>query len=245
MRVDSFAVRLRPRANFEAADLGVRLCQSSARDVFTCYLAVYVPIIALALACYEMASWLPGLLLWWSKPWLDRTILFALSRAAFGQRTRPIDVWRAQRQVWWSQLPRTLMLQRLSLWRSFTQPVYQLEGLRGAQLRARVQQIRTGRSRAGTGILSAFSCAETSTWLSLAALAFWFAPRGSGFGPAIFIQGGTGTGWSDLLLTLTYATAIGFVEPYFVAAGFALYLSRRAELEAWDIEQEFRRAFAS
>jgi hypothetical protein len=30
-----------------------------------------------------------------------------------------------------------------------------------------------------------------------------------------------------------------------VAAGFGLYLNRRVELEAWDIEQEFRRAFAA
>lgn len=245
MRVDAFAVRLRPRANFEAADLGVRLYQSCARDVFACYLAVYVPLLALSLACHEMASWLPALLLWWSKPWLDRTILFALSRAAFGQRTRPIDVWREQRQVWWSQLLRTLVLQRLSLWRSFTQPVYQLEGLRGAQLRARVQQIRSGRGRAGMGILGAFSCAETSTWLSLASLVFWFAPQSSGVGLQIVSLGSTGAGWSDLLVTFTYAMAIAFVEPYFVAAGFALYLSRRAELEAWDIEQELRRAFTS
>jgi hypothetical protein len=245
VRVDAFAIRLRPRANFEAADLGVRLCQSSARDVFTCYLAVYAPLVAVALATYDIASWLPGLILWWSKPWLDRTILFALSRAAFGQRTRPTDLWREQRQIWWGQLLRTWTLQRLSLWRSFTQPVYQLEGLRGAELRARVQKIRTGRTRAGTGLLSAFSCAETSIFLGLTSLAFWFAPQGSGVGLQIFTQGTTGAGWSDLLLTFAYAMAIGFVEPYFVAAGFALYLSRRAELEAWDIEQEFRRAFGS
>ena len=245
MRVDAFAIRLRPRANFEAADLGVRLCQSSARDVFTCYLAVYVPFLAVALACYEMAAWLPALVIWWSKPWLDRTILFTLSRAAFGQRTRPTDVWHEQRQVWWSQLFRTLTLQRLSFWRSFTQPVYQLEGLRGAELRARVRQVRAGRTRAGTGILSAFSCVETSISLALASLVYWFAPKGTESVLQLLSQGGAAAGWSDVILTLTYAAAVGFVEPFFVAAGFALYLSRRAELEAWDIEQEFRRAFAS
>jgi hypothetical protein len=244
VRVDAFAIRLRPRANFEAADLGVRLCQSSARDVFTCYLAVYVPLVAVALASYEMAAWLPGLLVWWSKPWLDRTILFTLSRAAFGQRTHPIDVWHEQRHVWWSQLFRTLTLQRLSFWRSFTQPIYQLEGLRGAELRTRVRQIRANRTRAGTGILSAFSCAETSLFAGLLSLIFWFAPKGYGVGLPLLMQGSTGAGWSDLAIAATYATAVGFVEPFFVAAGFALYLSRRAELEAWDIEQEFRRAFA-
>ncbi len=34
-----------------------------------------------------------------------------------------------------------------------------------------------------------------------------------------------------------------FVEPFYVAAGFAMYLNRRVELEAWDVEQELRHAF--
>ncbi len=40
-----------------------------------------------------------------------------------------------------------------------------------------------------------------------------------------------------------YVIAVLIIEPFFVAAGFAMYLNRRAELEAWDIEQEFKRAF--
>ena len=45
-------------------------------------------------------------------------------------------------------------------------------------------------------------------------------------------------------LFFTYAAVIVFLEPFYVAAGFALYLNRRVELEAWDVEQELRRAFA-
>jgi hypothetical protein len=45
-------------------------------------------------------------------------------------------------------------------------------------------------------------------------------------------------------LPFAYVVAVLFLEPFYVAAGFAMYLNRRAELEAWDIEQEFRRAFA-
>jgi hypothetical protein len=245
VRVDAFAIRLRPRANFEAADLGVRLCQSAARSVFPCYLAVLVPVTALALASFEIAAWLPILVLWWAKPWLDRTILFALSRAAFGQPTRPSDVWREQRQVWWSQLFLTLTWRRLSPWRSFTQPVYQLEGLRGAELRARVRQIRAGRGRASTGISSAFGFAETSLLFALVSLLAWFAPKGTEQSLAMQIFAGAGSGWLDFVFSISYAMTIGFVEPFYVAAGFALYLNRRAELEAWDIEQEFRRAFGS
>ena len=44
---------------------------------------------------------------------------------------------------------------------------------------------------------------------------------------------------------VAYAVVVAFLEPFYVAAGFAMYLNRRAELEAWDVEQELRRAFAS
>jgi hypothetical protein len=245
VRVDAFAIRLRPRGSFEAADLGVRLCQSAARSVFSCYLAVLIPVTALALACYEIADWLPVALLCWSKSWLDRTILFALSRAAFGQQTTPRDLWREQRQVWWSQLFLTLTLRRLSPWRSFTQPVYQLEGLRGKELWARVRQIRSAHTRAGAGLSSAFGFAEAALVLGLISLILWFAPQGytQSITNTLFMQGGSRL--LDLAVTLAYAVTIGFVEPFYVASGFALYLNRRAELEAWDIEQEFRRAFGS
>ncbi len=245
MRVDAFAIRLRPRGNFEAADLGVRLCQSAARSVFPCYLTVLIPVTALALATFEIAGWLPIVVLLWAKPWLDRTILFALSRAAFGQSTHPADVWREQRQVWWSQLFLTLTWRRFSPWRSFTQPVYQLEGLHGTELRARVRQIRAGRGRAGAGITTAFGCAETSLLFALVSLLGWFAPQGMRDNLVVQLLSGGGSSWLDFLISVGYAATIGFVEPFYVAAGFALYLNRRAELEAWDIEQEFRRAFGS
>ena len=48
-----------------------------------------------------------------------------------------------------------------------------------------------------------------------------------------------------LLVSIGYVITVLFLEPFYVAAGFGMYLNRRAELEAWDIEQEFRRAFAS
>jgi hypothetical protein len=245
VRVDAFAIRLRPRGNFEAADLGVRLCQSAARSVFPCYLTVLIPTTVVALACYEIADWLPILVLWWSKSWLDRTIVFALSRAAFGETTHPRELWREQREVWWRQLLLTLTLRRLSPWRSFTQPVYQLEGLRGKELRARVRQIRSGRARAGAGLTTGFGCAETSVMLGLLSLILWFAPQGYEHNIAALLFMGNDAHALDIVVTLAYAITIGFVEPFYVASGFALYLNRRAELEAWDIEQEFRRAFGS
>ena len=243
MHVDGLAVRLRPRAPMEAADLGVRLCQSTARSVFPCYGLVAVPVASMALASYELASWLPPLVLWWAKPWLDRTILFVLSRAAFGQTTTPSDVWNAQRQVWWSQLLFTWTVRRLSLWRSFTQPVYQLEGLSIEKAGARVRQIRQRSMGSALMITNAFSLSETALMLAVVSLVFWLAPAGRTAGALEVLSGGL-PGFLSVTLAVAYAIAVMFLEPFYVGAGFAMYLNRRAELEAWDIEQEFRRAFA-
>jgi hypothetical protein len=244
MRVESFAIRLRPRANLEAVDLGVRLCQSTAGSVYRCYIAVALPWIAIALATVEFASWLPSVLVWLAKPWFDRTILFVLSRAAFGEPTTLRDVWREQKQVWWSQLFRTLIWQRLSMWRSLTQPVIQLEGLRGAALRERIKTIRAGKSRSATYMTGAFSSVENLLWFALISLAFWFAPPGHEPNVLGFLYQTDEPLWMSAVFAATYSAIVLFVEPFYVASGFALYLNRRVELEAWDIEQEFRRAFA-
>ena len=227
----------------EAADLGVRLCQSAARQVFTCYWCVGVPIAVLALAFFQTAAWLPAVIVWCAKPWLDRTILFVLSRAAFGQTTSPAELWRSRREVWWHQLTSSWTLRRLSPWRSFTQPVYQLEGLRGSPLRKRVAQIRRGRTGAAALIAFVFGLAETSLSVGLVSLAFWLTPKG--YEPDLGkLLTGQDSAATALAVQAAYAVVVLFLEPFFVAAGFAMYLNRRAELEAWDIEQEFRRAFA-
>lgn len=242
MQVDALAVRLRPRTPLEAADLGVRLCQSCARTVYVSYGVVALPVAVLALASFEVAAWLPGVVIWWAKPWLDRTILFVLSRAAFGQHTTPGDVWRAQRQVWWRQLLFTWTIRRLSMWRSLTAPVYQLEGLPIRQAGARVRQIRRGMVGSALMMTSAFNTMELALDLALLSLVFWFAPSGLAPDVVEFISGEI-PGFLAFVAPAAYAITVLFLEPFYVAAGFAMYLNRRAELEAWDIEQEFRRAF--
>src|SRR3954463_734079 len=107
---------MRPRAPHQAADLGVRLCQASAREVYRCYLAVAIPMALLSIALFEVQPWLPMLVMWWAKPWLDRTVLYGLSRPAFGQRTTLSDLWTDQRGVWWRQFLLTWTWRRLSPW---------------------------------------------------------------------------------------------------------------------------------
>jgi hypothetical protein len=242
VQIDALAVRLRPRSSLEAADLGIRICQSAARQVYLCYALAALPVVGLALASVQLATWLPSTILWCAKPWLDRTILFVLSRAAFGQETTPGDVWKAQRQIWWSQLAFTWTVRRLSPWRALTQPVYQLEGISIWRARPRVRQIRRRNAGSAFMVLSAFSLCEWGLMSSLLSLSYWLAPTGQA-PDVIGLLSGEAPAWFSLQLAATYAAVVFFLEPFYVATGFGMYLNRRAELEAWDIEQEFRRAF--
>jgi len=242
VQVEALAIRLRPRSSLEAADFGVRLCQSAAASVGRCYLLAAVPVVALAAVSFGLGSWLPGLVIWWLKPWIDQSILFALSRAAFGQPTTAGDLWKAQREVWWRQLPFTLTVRRLSPWRSLTQPVYGLEGLTIRQASRRVRQIRRRTAGAALLVTHAFSASETALTIALISLVFWLAP--AGLMPSLEeVFGGDGTGAVAVVVNCAYPVAALVMEPFYVGAGFAMYLNRRVELEAWDIEQEFRRAF--
>jgi len=243
VQIESLAVRLRPRSPLEAADLGVALCRGCARSVYPCFLVAALPVVIVSMASHDIARWLPLLVIWWAKPWLDRTVLFVLSRAAFGQQTLVSDLWRAQRDVWWRQLPLTWTFRRLSPWRSMTQPVYQLEGLSFWNVRPRVRQIRRRHSGQALVMTSAFSVAELSLLAAVISVVFWLAPQGESLSVTTILDGGLG-GVLAMALPVAYAMAVLFLEPFYVAAGFAMYLNRRAELEAWDIEQEFRRAFA-
>jgi hypothetical protein len=144
--------------------------------------------------------------------------------------------------VWWRQLAATLTLRRLTASRSFTQPIVQLEGLRGPELRTRIGQLAARHRGVARAATLAFAVAEFALFVSLFFLQVWLAPHTDA------------NPWSDLqslwrpghawVRTLEYATVVLFLEPFYVAAGFGMYLNRRVELEAWDIEQEFRRAFA-
>ena len=200
----------------------------------------------LAIASCEIGRMAAVLIIWWAKPWLDRTILFVLSRAAFGQPTRPRDVWRAQRDVWWRHLLLTLVRSgavAVAIAHAAGAPARRADVRQGA--RSRVG--RSGGGAYGTALMMthAFSLAEGALTLALLSLVFWLAPSGARRRRSETIFAGELPALFSIRMPIAYGIAVLFLEPFYVAAGFAMYLNRRAELEAWDIEQEFRRAFAA
>jgi hypothetical protein len=86
--------------------------------------------------------------------------------------------------------------------------------------------------------------AETCLGFTLLSLLVWFAPTEAA-GNVIEVLFDPTSDLFEGSLAVAYAIVIAFLEPFYVAAGFAMYLNRRAELEAWDVEQELRRAFGT
>ncbi|WP_077037109.1 hypothetical protein [Pelomonas sp. KK5] len=248
MRVEGLAVMLRPRSQGEACDLGQALVRAHAGSIWRCFAPVFAVVAALALCTVELGAGGPILVVFLLKPWLDRTLLFVLARAVFGLPTRWADVWGARGQVFTGQLLRTLFWRRLSPWRAYTQPIEQLEGLRGSARRQRARLLLKSNRGAATALQTAFVHAEAVLAYAPAALLWWFVPEASRgavwdwfFHPDAHAAGALA---QDLFFALSYLAVVLLLEPFYVAAGFAMYLNRRVALEAWDVEQEFRLVFA-
>jgi hypothetical protein len=246
MQIDTLTLNLRPRSMFEAADLGVRLVQAHARTVWRLFLPVWLLAMVLAVSSSTVGAWLPTLVIFALKPWLDRTLLFALSRAVFGQSTTWADLWRSAGPVWGQQLWHSLITQRLSPWRAYTQPVYQLEGQSRRARGKRIGQLTQGKTGALLGMQTAFAHVEFFLILGLYALMALLIPKEwGGGGLDYWFSASKDHSWlREALSLLGYGCVVLALEPFYVAAGFAMYLNRRVELEGWDIEQELRRVFA-
>lgn len=254
MDLERINIALRPRSDWEAVDLGLRLAQRHASLVFPMWFAASAPwVLVIGAVCIALGeAGLAILLLWWIKPLFERVLLHLYGRLIFDDQPSRADLLRiAWRQPFTAGWLRALTYRRFELARSFNLPVWQLEMLRGEARRKRTSVLHLGSG--GTGVvLSGASLALVGlfyTTLSLLVLSFLVHEvqvvdpysLGEFVGAMIRHYDNAGTGW-DIGMFGVYWLCEGFVAPYYVGAGFSLYLNRRTKLEAWDIEMQFRRA---
>ena len=244
MQLDDMTIQVRPRTHREAMDLGLRLVQSYWRAIYRPLLLVVLPLFLVTNLLLSQHMWLAGLIIWWLKPVYDRIVLYVLSHAVFGQTPSSRDTLRHLPGLLKTGLFVNLTLFRFAPGRSFTLPVWQLEGLRG---KARRERLRILQARAsGHAYWLMFICINMEIILlfSLYGLIYMFLPQDSGFEMLAPFFSDVPPYWAELASNGLYLLAVLIVEPFYVAAGFMLYLNRRTELEAWDVELGFRRLAA-
>jgi len=242
VELERLSVQLRPRGGWEALDLGFQMARAWWRPLWGVWLAVYLPIAAALHVAFVDRLWIAVMLLWWLKPVFDRFALQVVSRAVFGAPPTVGEALGAWRDILWPGLVSGLTLYRLHPARSAVLAVWQLEKQSGSQGKRRrdVLARRMTGSWTATGMCALF---EAIIFLSLAVVGALLLPAGADTPAdlADFFRGG-GSEWQwDWLDSLCYVFAVSVVEPLYVAAGFSLYLNRRAILEGWDIELQLRR----
>jgi len=233
-------VALRPRTPWEAMDLGTRLVQTAWRTVLRVYGPPALVIALLACATAWWNDWAPIVVIFMAKPWLDRALLLVYSRAVFGQPTAARDAWRSGVLLGWKPLLLSLTWRRLSPWRAVTQPVQQLEGLQGRAAAQRRRVLLTGRHWSAGVQQFLFANLEWLLTFAVMSLALFAVP---GMRQPWLRLMGADDDIMDFAESLIYAVVALVLEAWFVAAGFATYLNRRVELEAWDVERALREAF--
>ena len=239
MELDKIAVTVRPRTPWEAIDLGFTMARAWFFPLWIIWLTVALPLYFLAALIFSDQPFWAIMIIWWFKPMYEPLLLFWMSRALFGDKVSVSSVLRQGFSIVWPQLISNLTWRRLNPSRSFNMPVSVLEKLKGKARRNRIKILGKGQ--------------QAGTWLTIVGVHFevilevacmlliiimlpeelrWLDLDNFLFNPGILGQ------W---LQHIGNILAMSLIAPFYVAAGFGLYLTRRTELEAWDIEIAFRR----
>jgi hypothetical protein len=243
MDLERVAAVIRPRNPWEAIDLGFGMVRAWWRPVSAAWLATVAPVWCLLFLLLSGKPLVALLLLWWLRPLFDRVPLFVVSRCLFGAPPPRGAVIAELRRLWGSDLWAALTAQRFDLARSFHLPVGQLEGLAGAQRKRRIELLnRIGHSQA-TWLTFGCFLLELAACLALLEVLGIMAPQPESGLSAAFQAAADGDApyWLGLVIGAVSFLAFTVLEPFYVAAGFSLYLSRRTRLEGWDVEIAFRR----
>lgn len=248
MRLEDVTAEIRPRAPWESIDLGCALARRHIGAIWKSWLVTVVPLwILLALVLINHPLWFI-VITWWLKPIYDRVPLLVVSRALFGAVPTTKEVFKAWPRLmvrrWWF----ALLVGRFSPARGLSMPVSELEGLRGAEYRQRVSLLTRNGGEGATMATLAGLLLELVAGIGMVMLVFLMLPANIGeqwwLGVEEFFQYSEiseitpGLLWAIAVVRLLSFT---LMEPFYVSAGFALYINSRTLTEGWDIELAFKR----
>ena len=236
MQLSNLIIETRLRNGWSAIDLGFVLARLFWLRSFCLYIVVAAPIFALTRLLSDVGSILPFFVLWWCKPLFERPILFLVSCELFSQKTNFFQTLVRAREWLWPSLAWVLSVRRLSVFRSMSAPISLLERPKSKAYSQRASVLGNKFSNESMWLTIVLFFIEGVFTLSLLALFAILFPGEIDVALAWF---------NDLSQNSIYVDAASIVvmaavAPFYTIAGFMLYISRRVEIEGWDIEICFR-----
>jgi len=194
MNLEDVTVELRPRSEWEAADLGVRMVRRDAAAIYKVWFALTLIPFLLAIAAIVFTPFddLAVLLLWWLEPITDGPILHIISRRLFGEKTGARATLRMVPRLTRRNWIFLLSPYRFHFARSVAVPVTQLEGLTGAARRARAKILNQKIMNFGTGVTVAYQHLALALYFGGMLIAVALLPTA--------YQDTVGASWLDLRL---------------------------------------------
>lgn len=219
-------------------DLGFIMASHWYRPLWFFWLSVASPIYLLLLLIFPHDLIIVGLVFWWLKPVFEPLLMDWLGKALFNDRTPVFSQLRQFHRVISIDLIGNITWRRFFPSRSYNMAVQQLEKLTGTAYRNRIKNLQTTAPKSGWLTLLCLHL-ETILQISTIALLAWLLPvqwQGE-----ILTMASLETVWFDQLSSAVGFLCVSFIAPFYVSAGFSLYINSRTHLEAWDIEVAFRR----
>ncbi len=241
------AAASRPRRPGESVDLGFHMARQWWRPLWGAWLLTVAPVFAAAAPGLAHYPGITFLALWWLQPLFDRVPLFVLSRCLFGDTPGWRQTLRALPRLWGRDLPGALLWRRFDPLRSFHLPVRQLERLPARQRWRRLHALGHGARQTAAGLTAASVLMQLGLLAALIMLIDILLPDklSNEMGRGLFHTGvAPAPVWQAALWMLLVFLALSAIEPFYVAAGFALYLGQRTRAEGWDVEITLRRLAA-
>ncbi len=236
MQLNKLIIETRLRTAWSSIDLGFVLARLFWVRGFCLYIVVAAPIFALTRLLSDVDSVLPFFVLWWCKPLFERPILFFMSRELFSQKTDFFQTIAHFKSWLWPGLVWILTLRRISIFRSMSAPITLLERPQSNAYSERASVLGSKFSSESMWLTIVLFFIEGIFTLSLLALFAILFPQNIDVALAWFNNLSQNSVYVDAASIIVMAA----VAPFYTAAGFMLYISRRVELEGWDIEICFR-----
>lgn len=259
MKIDRLTANIRPMPAYQAIELGFAVArewygelwrmQAGIRSLML-WVIVGRTVSGYLLEGHEATGdlfllWLFLLYVAWVRPLFEMPILAFLSQKLFDERVESEALMGLLGQA--KKLRFAFLLRhRFGVNRPMMMAVRLLEGQAGTSAKTRLRLLRRGTGNAMFLLSLMFAIAELVLFfggIGLFMMVLNSPYHDTGVQDWLFNSDNSPL-WFSSLIGLWYVMVVSVLSPFFVAAGFCVYLCRRSLLEGWDIELVFRQMAA-